>query len=97
MHFFNKRFSVIKLRLWALPVLVLILSTALVTPVFCGGSSDPYPNFYAEAHAHAENRDSGGKCVYLSFDDGPSACTDEILDILAEKGVPATFFVIGPE
>lgn len=97
MHFFNKRFSVIKLRLLALPVLVLILSTALVAPVFCGGSSDPYPNFYAEAHAHAENRDSGGKCVYLSFDDGPSACTDEILDILAEKGVTATFFVIGPE
>ncbi|MBO4883511.1 MAG: polysaccharide deacetylase [Lachnospiraceae bacterium] len=35
--------------------------------------------------------------VYLTFDDGPSASTDEILDILDEYGVKATFFVIGRE
>lgn len=35
-------------------------------------------------------------CVALSFDDGPHATlTDEILDILAEYGVKATFFMIG--
>ncbi len=33
--------------------------------------------------------------VYLTFDDGPSIYTDEILDILAEHGVKATFFVTG--
>ncbi|MBP1585107.1 MAG: polysaccharide deacetylase [Lachnospiraceae bacterium] len=33
--------------------------------------------------------------VYLTFDDGPSIYTDDILDILAEYGVKATFFVIG--
>ncbi len=33
--------------------------------------------------------------VYLTFDDGPSIYTDEILDILAEYGVKATFFVVG--
>ena len=33
--------------------------------------------------------------MYLTFDDGPSARTDEILSILAEKDVKATFFVIG--
>lgn len=33
--------------------------------------------------------------VYLTFDDGPSSGTDEILDILAEYDVKATFFVIG--
>ena len=38
-----------------------------------------------------------GKKVYLTFDDGPSAYTDEILDILEEKGVKATFFVVGKE
>ena len=97
MHFFNKRFSVIRLRLMALPALVLILSTVLILPMLGKAAADPYPNFYAEAHAHAESSDSGGKYVYLSFDDGPSVCTDEILDILAGKGVPATFFVIGPE
>lgn len=33
--------------------------------------------------------------VYLTFDDGPSSGTDEILDILAEYDVKATFFVTG--
>ncbi len=36
-----------------------------------------------------------GKYVYLTFDDGPSARTDEILQILAQYGVKATFFVNG--
>lgn len=35
--------------------------------------------------------------VYLTFDDGPSSNTDEILDILDQYGVKATFFVIGKE
>ncbi len=35
--------------------------------------------------------------VYLTFDDGPSGNTAEILDILKEKNVKATFFVIGKE
>ncbi|MFP3155108.1 polysaccharide deacetylase [Lachnospiraceae bacterium ZAX-1] len=35
--------------------------------------------------------------VYLTFDDGPSENTARILDILKEKGVKATFFVIGQE
>lgn len=33
--------------------------------------------------------------VYLTFDDGPSSYTNEILDILAEYEVEATFFVVG--
>lgn len=37
----------------------------------------------------------GIKRVYLTFDDGPSANTAEILDILAEYDVKATFFVVG--
>lgn len=39
----------------------------------------------------------GIKRVYLTFDDGPSANTDRILDILAQYGVKATFFVVGKE
>ena len=35
--------------------------------------------------------------VYLTFDDGPSENTAKILDILKEKGVKATFFVIGQD
>ena len=33
--------------------------------------------------------------VYLTFDDGPGPYTDELLDVLAEYDVKATFFVIG--
>lgn len=36
----------------------------------------------------------GGK-LYLTFDDGPLPCTSRILDLLAESGHKATFFVIG--
>ncbi len=42
-----------------------------------------------------ENEVSSEKKVYLTFDDGPSANTDRILDILDEYGVKATFFVTG--
>ena len=36
-----------------------------------------------------------GKKVYLTFDDGPSQNTEEILSILDQYNVKATFFVIG--
>ena len=35
--------------------------------------------------------------VYLTFDDGPSIYTNEILDILKQYDVKATFFVLGKE
>jgi len=35
--------------------------------------------------------------VYLTFDDGPSSNTEEILDILKQYNIKATFFVIGKE
>ncbi len=37
----------------------------------------------------------GTRYVYLTFDDGPSSSTEEILDILDEYDVKATFFVCG--
>jgi len=37
------------------------------------------------------------KKVYLTFDDGPSANTGKILDILDQYNVKATFFVVGTE
>jgi chitooligosaccharide deacetylase len=41
--------------------------------------------------------DAGGsRAVHLTFDDGPNPfCTPEVLDVLAQHRVPATFFVIG--
>jgi len=35
------------------------------------------------------------KAVALTFDDGPSAVTGELLDLLKERHVQATFFVLG--
>lgn len=33
--------------------------------------------------------------VYLTFDDGPGKYSDELLDVLAENKIKATFFVVG--
>lgn len=41
--------------------------------------------------------EDGKKRVYLTFDDGPSIYTGQILDILAANDVKATFFVIARE
>lgn len=38
---------------------------------------------------------NGNKIIYLTFDDGPSQYTGELLDILAKYDVKATFFVTG--
>lgn len=52
-----------------------------------------YPSLYAPAKAAPEKTEA--KTVYLTFDDGPSACTKQILDTLDFENVKATFFVKG--
>lgn len=49
----------------------------------------------AEEPAKINPVKSSGKKVYLTFDDGPSSNTDQILDILKDYDVKATFFVVG--
>lgn len=48
-----------------------------------------------EAKEEVDQQTLEGKKVYLTFDDGPSKNTEQILDILKEYDVKATFFVIG--
>lgn len=43
----------------------------------------------------AEVLGEAGRKVYLTFDDGPSIYTDDILNILEQYDVKATFFVVG--
>lgn len=50
-----------------------------------------------ETEEISEQEDDGRKKVYLTFDDGPSTGTEEILAILREYNVKATFFVVGKE
>lgn len=52
--------------------------------------TDPYPIPDSERYPDK-------KRVYLTFDDGPSKYTNEILDILAEYDVKATFFVLAKD
>ena len=63
-----------------------------------------YPTYITDANyihsdvSYAADSESDGiHRVYLTFDDGPSIYTDDILDILDAYGVKATFFVIGRE
>lgn len=53
-----------------------------------------FPDLYTEYALH-ESMEEGKKIAYLTFDDGPSANTFEILDILEEMDVKATFFIVG--
>ena len=52
-----------------------------------------YPDFYVPAWEG--ERVDGGKVCCLTFDDGPSANTDRVLEILDQYDVKATFFVVG--
>ena len=68
---------------------------ALVLIAVCGGAQPAGDAVAADSAAAAEN---GGdiKYVALTFDDGPSPrCTPQLLDGLKERGVRATFFVVG--
>lgn len=54
-----------------------------------------YPNMYVKKFVGEYEKTD--KTVYITFDDGPSANTEEILRILKENDVKATFFVIPDE
>lgn len=47
-----------------------------------------------ESRGQSGNNQGSGKTAYLTFDDGPSANTIAILDLLKQYNVKATFFVI---
>jgi peptidoglycan/xylan/chitin deacetylase (PgdA/CDA1 family) len=53
-----------------------------------------FPDLYTE-YALPETMEEEKKIAYLTFDDGPSSNTFEILDVLEEMDVKATFFIVG--
>lgn len=57
------------------------------------------PPMYASTSASpkSKNPTSAGKTVFLTFDDGPSALTGKVLDILKKNDIRATFFVLGEQ
>jgi cellulose synthase/poly-beta-1,6-N-acetylglucosamine synthase-like glycosyltransferase/spore germination protein YaaH/peptidoglycan/xylan/chitin deacetylase (PgdA/CDA1 family) len=50
-----------------------------------------FPSYYVMESSAGTDK----KLISITFDDGPSSDTSRILDILKQKNVPATFFVIG--
>lgn len=61
------------------------------------GTAPEYTRLYPELYAQPWEGETvtGGKVVFLTFDDGPSSNTDKILKILDQYGIKATFFVVG--
>ncbi|MBH1941571.1 polysaccharide deacetylase [Mobilitalea sibirica] len=53
-----------------------------------------YPDLYTE-YCIPKPMEKGKKIAYLTFDDGPSENTFKVLDILEERNVRATFFLVG--
>ena len=51
-----------------------------------------YPQLYVENDFQFITETE--KTIYLTFDDGPSGLTPRVLDILKDRGVHATFFVV---
>ncbi len=59
-------------------------------------TSSPTLELLSSAKSQAETK-LPQKTVYLTFDDGPSKLTSEVLDILKESNIHATFFVLGEQ
>lgn len=68
----------------------LLIAAAVLVFIFCHGVSGTEENIVIKSCS------AKGKLIALTFDDGPHPKrTAEILDILNEYGIKATFFVIG--
>lgn len=61
------------------------------------GYSEVYSAKNSKTAKEVQTVSSDSKTVYLTFDDGPSPRTLEILDILKEYNIKATFFVLSDE
>ncbi len=81
--------------------LIVCAAAALLQPRYAACSIEDFapPSAVAEASADANAAPDADtpRTVYLTFDDGPSKNTEQILNTLQEAGVPATFFVVSAE
>ncbi len=63
-----------------------------------GASSKPRPPIPPKASAAESGNQADRKLIALTFDDGPDGkYTPKVLDILKERGVKGTFFLVGPQ
>ncbi len=82
---------------WLLLVLLCILAFWVGAALFTDAGAEPaaytVPNDLFAVPVMAAAKTETPRTVCLTFDDGPSKNTAEILSILEQYGVPATFFV----
>ena len=70
-------------------LLLVLFAAFLIFGVIPSSGSEPRPEIYRRVS-------TSEKVIALTFDDGPHPkTTDKILDLLAEYGAKATFFVVG--
>jgi len=58
-------------------------------------NSEPKPYTYITIYPDGYDPPTNPKTVYLTFDDGPTKYTPQILEILTAHDIKATFFVVG--
>jgi len=68
-------------------------ATAAAVPVV--EASEPRPGCAAGSGGPVTSAPGAGRTVALTFDDGPSEWTVQVLDILDHYDIKATFFVVG--
>lgn len=71
-------------------------TTSTTTTTAPTTTTTPAPPTTTTAPSAVQPPDKGGRVAYLTFDDGPSHHTPELLQILEEYGVKATFYVVRP-
>ncbi len=96
----DRRFPWLKVLLSSLAVLVLVLNLTGLTISKIGDPTSKKLVAPMLNHLKATERPDrileGKKLVALTFDDGPSAeTTPTLLELLYEKNVPSTFFMLG--
>lgn len=80
-----------------LDTLQLFLQTDIARKIVNVMPIDQAPKYRAPKMVKGSSDCSRVKCIALTFDDGPSAYTDGLLDTLKQHQAHATFFLIGKE
>ena len=101
----NSKVKLLNQKVSSIETALIAKSESGDTEVYMGGivSSDAEESDVGSDESESSDAEETGygisehQNIYLTFDDGPSSYTGEILDILDEYGVKATFFVIGTE
>jgi len=78
-----------------LPLFLIFIAIIVWLGIIAWGSFDIRLNYFVKAHS--SNKKTDRNIVSLTFDDGPTEITPEILNLLAKYNQKATFFCIGKQ